>query len=368
MTQNNNARTQRVTMPTMAVEDRLANVAAKAEKKKQDEWSDTVRYVSAIAQYLVVFIVLAFSWYHGYNVAKVYTDGSRTMKVISLLAIGAEEAYIFNLHAMIHMDLIVNKHQRATAWVSGAFVLVASVIGIWADSRMNAGLSLSPFLSGYIQYGTPIAPILVLLFWTYLESVSPQSIMKRLVAVDNARVEEELHMLDMQVTDVKNKQNMEVKLAFLQSSQEMADIVRKEIQSQENKDRVAAYARNIIAPALLKEQFPGHMQPSRPSTSIEDGGSSVRNASVGRPQVTIPRHQSSPRLQAPTERSEQRQERMSPPPQPPQISRQHDADNDGGLGNIMASMPRSNGEQRPHRARPTVSPMIEEDSNDLGED
>lgn len=194
---------------------------------------------------------LIYSGYHGISATAAYRGGGQLAAAAGMVGIVVVEVVLFALYLAWHNQRITGTAQSLAAAITYAIGFVLACMGIVADSQLNAGMGLSPWLAAYVGWGLPVAPAVMALGALLTHELDPRQLHGRKKAAELAAWAEERFSAHM----AAERASMEQKklLANMQLNAKAAaakQIAQWYSSDQAQKAITAAAMQN--APALLR--------------------------------------------------------------------------------------------------------------------
>ena len=131
-----------------------------------------------------------YSGYHGISATVNYRAAGGLGKVAGIVGIVTIELVLLSLYLSWHNGRITGAAQSIAAGVTGAVGFLLACLGIVADSQLNAGVTLSGWLSVYLLWGLPIAPAVMALGALLTHELDPGQLRARREANERVELEE----------------------------------------------------------------------------------------------------------------------------------------------------------------------------------
>ena len=131
-----------------------------------------------------------YSGYHGISATAAYrADGGLGMAA-GIVGIVTIELVLLALYLAWHNGRITGAAQSIAAAASAAVGFIQACLGIVADSQLQAGAALSPWLSAYLLWGLPIAPAVMALGALLTHELAPAQLRARRESNERDEMEE----------------------------------------------------------------------------------------------------------------------------------------------------------------------------------
>lgn len=111
--------------------------------------------------FAAIVSTLAFSAYHGINATMQYRAGSVIGMLTGIVGIITVEIIIFSLILRWHNRGIIGSTQRVAAIATMVIGFILIFLAVVTDSRLNAGMALTPELHFYLIWLLPAAPLIM---------------------------------------------------------------------------------------------------------------------------------------------------------------------------------------------------------------
>ena len=169
--------------------------------------------VGAVILHLVVFTFAVYSGYHGISATARYHAANGLGLFAGIVGIVGIEFVLIGLYLAFFYRRIIGESQQLAAAATAGLGFILSCLGIIADSQLQAGLTLSPWLAAYIIWGLPIAPAFMALGAAVVMALEP----KHLRGMRESGKQEEFE-------EKKHTSRMAAKTAELGAAQTLANI------------------------------------------------------------------------------------------------------------------------------------------------
>ena len=131
-----------------------------------------------------------YSGYHGISATVYYRAAGGLGQVAGIVGIVTIELVLLSLYLSWHNGRITGAAQSIAAGVTGAVGFTLACLGIVADSQLQAGLELSPWLALYLHWGLPIAPAVMALGALLVHELDPGQLRARRESNERSELEE----------------------------------------------------------------------------------------------------------------------------------------------------------------------------------
>ena len=138
-----------------------------------------------------------YSGYHGISATVNYRAAGGLGQIAGIIGIVTIEAVLLSLYLAWHNGRITGAAQSIAAGVTAAVGFILACLGIVADSQLQAGAALSPWLSAYLLWGLPVAPAVMALGALLVHELDPGQLRARRETNERAEVEELRFMAQM---------------------------------------------------------------------------------------------------------------------------------------------------------------------------
>lgn len=165
--------------------------------------------------HLALITFMLYSGYHGIHATAVYRADSGLGNVAGIVGIVTIELVLASLYLAWHNGRITGAAQSIAAGVTYGIGFILACLGIVADSQLQAGLSLSPWLSAYLTWMLPIAPAIMALGALLTHELAPAQLRARRESekrdeVDEARFTAHMARLLADMEAAKTVANMQL--------------------------------------------------------------------------------------------------------------------------------------------------------------
>lgn len=120
-----------------------------------------------------------YSGYHGINATTVYRAESGLGMAAGVIGIVVIELVLMSLYLAWHNGQITGAAQSIATGVTASAGFTLACFGIVADSQLQAGIPVSPWLSAYLTWGLPIAPAFMALGALLTHELAPTQLRAR---------------------------------------------------------------------------------------------------------------------------------------------------------------------------------------------
>jgi hypothetical protein len=125
-----------------------------------------------------------YSGYHGISATAHYRAASGLGQLAGIVGIVTIELVLMSLYLSWHNGKINGAAQSLAAGITALVGFVLACAGIVADSTLQAGGTLSPWLSAYLVWGLPIAPAIMAAGGVAVHELAPDQLRARREASD----------------------------------------------------------------------------------------------------------------------------------------------------------------------------------------
>lgn len=140
--------------------------------------------------HLAAVAFAVYSGYHGISATARYRADSGLGMAAGIVGIVVIELVLLSLYAAWHNGKINGAAQSIAAAVTGGVGFILACLGIVADSQLQAGATLSPWLAAYLLWGLPIAPAVMALGALLTHELAPAQLRARRESSENDRLAE----------------------------------------------------------------------------------------------------------------------------------------------------------------------------------
>jgi hypothetical protein len=140
--------------------------------------------------FAAIVTILAFSGYHGVNATLQYRAGSVAGILTGIVGIITVEVILFSLILRWHNRGVTGHYQRVAAGVTFAIGFVLIFLAVLTDSRLNAGLELTPELAFYLLWVLPASPLIMGALNHIVDELAPEQLWSREQAEESRKLEE----------------------------------------------------------------------------------------------------------------------------------------------------------------------------------
>lgn len=201
--------------------------------------------------FVTIFTVLAFSAYHGISATATYRAGSFLGILTGTVGIITVEIIVLSLILRWHNRDISGTPQKIAALVAMAVGFVLSFLAIITDSRLNAGLELTPELSFYLLWILPASPLFMMAMNHIVEELEPGQLWSIRAAEEERRFRETKFTASMAAANAELEAAKAIWNAQLNAKVGAAKQVAAHYQSEEVQLAIRQSALGSI-PALLR--------------------------------------------------------------------------------------------------------------------
>ena len=140
--------------------------------------------------HLAALTFAIYSGYHGISATVHYRAAGGLGMVAGVVGIVTVELVLLSLYLSWHNGRITGAAQSIAAGVTGGVGFLLACLGIVADSQLQAGAALSPWLSVYLLWGLPIAPAVMALGALLVHALDPGQLRARREAAERVELDE----------------------------------------------------------------------------------------------------------------------------------------------------------------------------------
>lgn len=194
--------------------------------KLKQQRKGTGAFVGSIGLWLLHIVALLFmvySAYHGIHATTAYRASSGLGNLAGILGIVAIELTLAALYLAAVHSLIIGGQMIAAAGVTAILGFTIATLSIVGDSQMQAGFAMSPWLTSYLTFVLPAAPVLMALGAAVTILLSPSAGRARKKHEDEETLAEARHTLEMNTIIAEEEAGMaarqialDTKLALLE--------------------------------------------------------------------------------------------------------------------------------------------------------
>lgn len=165
--------------------------------------------------HLALITFMLYSGYHGISATAAYRAASGLGMAAGIVGIVTIELVLASLYLAWHNGRITGAAQSIAAGLTFAIGFLLACLGIVADSQLQAGLPLSPWLAAYITWGLPIAPAAMALGALLTHELAPGQLRARRESekrdeIDEARFAAHMARLLAEMEAAKTVANMQL--------------------------------------------------------------------------------------------------------------------------------------------------------------
>ena len=165
--------------------------------------------------HLALITFMLYSGYHGISATAAYRAASGLGMAAGIVGIVTIELVLASLYLAWHNGRITGAAQSIAAGLTFAIGFILACLGIVADSQLQAGLPLSPWLAAYITWGLPIAPAVMALGALLTHELAPGQLRARRESekrdeIDEARFTAHMARLLAEMEAAKTVANMQL--------------------------------------------------------------------------------------------------------------------------------------------------------------
>lgn len=220
----------------------------------EDEPSALSETVSTIGIWLLHFCKVAFFAYsgvHGVSAAWNYAGSSEWQKVAQIVGILVIEFTLLGLYLAYMNGGIKGPAQSIAAGITYAVGLILALLGIVADSQINAELQMSGWLMVYLKWGLPLAPGLMAIGGLVVHALEPSKLRERERDQERHKLAEQRFKALMADERMALDEAKAIRTMQMQSRQAVLQQLYSVYSGDEVQRAIAATAINN-APALLR--------------------------------------------------------------------------------------------------------------------
>lgn len=195
---------------------------------------------------------LLYSTYHGIHASAQYRASAGLGQAAGIAGIAVIELVIMSVYLAWHNGRIVGAPQMIAAGATYAIGFTAACLGIVADSQMQAGLSLSPWLAAYLTWGLPIMPAVMALGAVVIHESAPAQARARRATEQSDAIVESQHEARIAGMLAELQAARAVQQMQLRARQQAAAQIAAWYSSAEAQDAITRSALQD-APRLLRE-------------------------------------------------------------------------------------------------------------------
>lgn len=151
-------------------------------QEEAPEQSGKSRFAGAIGMWLIHLCKAAFIIYsatHGISASWNYAGNEDWQKLAQIAGIVIVEISLAGLYLAFMNHKIRDDKQVVTAGIAYAIGFLLASFGIVADSHINSGDTLPTWLGGYLQWGLPLAPAVMVVGGILIHYMEPDRTRQR---------------------------------------------------------------------------------------------------------------------------------------------------------------------------------------------
>lgn len=201
--------------------------------------------------FAAIVTTLAFSAYHGINATMQYRAGSIIGMVTGIVGIITVEVIIFSLILRWHNRGITGHSQRVAAIVTLGMGFILIFLAVVTDSRLNAGMELTPELHFYLVWLLPAAPLIMGALNHIVDELAPEQQWSQRAAEETRQ----LHEMRFQANIAAQKAELVAQKAIINANLNARTSAANQIAAHYQSDDVQSAIRNSAlgnVPALLR--------------------------------------------------------------------------------------------------------------------
>lgn len=221
----------------------------------------------------VMICVLLYSAAHGISASLGFAGNSMWQRAAQVAGIVMIEAVMLSLHVAYHNGRIRGSMQPWVALLTYLVGFGLSAMGILADSQINAEMAVDGWVSTYLHWGLPLAPLLMAVGAAAVHILDPEKVRMREQAdaredLEDVKFQAEMANEQAQLDVAKAAANMRLNAA-METMRQVYDVYR----SDEVQEAIRRQALNTI-PRILRAagiDVTGLRQTLLPPSSDYDG-------------------------------------------------------------------------------------------------
>jgi hypothetical protein len=194
---------------------------------------------------------LLYSGAHAVNATLNYAGNSDWSKATQIIGIVTLEAVLFGIYLAWHNGKITGSWQSTAAGITYIIGFALACLGIVADSQVNAGLAVKPWLVWYLTWGLPIAPAIMAAGAILTSELAPDKLRQREQSNQKADLESEKFRAALAIQRAELKEAQTLRGMQLASRQAVLQELHKVYTGPEVQRAIASTAVDN-APALLR--------------------------------------------------------------------------------------------------------------------
>lgn len=213
--------------------------------------SETVATIGIWLLHACKIAFLVYSGVHGISAAWNYAGSSEWQKVAQIVGILVIELTLFGLYLAYMNGGIKGPAQTIAAGITYAAGLILALLGIVADSQINAELQMSGWLVVYLKWGLPLAPGLMAIGGLVVHALEPSKLRERERERERHKLEEQKFKARMANERMALDEAKAVRAMQMQSRQAVLQQLYSVYSGDEVQKAISATAIHN-APALLR--------------------------------------------------------------------------------------------------------------------
>lgn len=157
---------------------------------KRTRAGDVAGGIGAWGLHVAAVLFMVYSGYHGISASAAYRSAAGLGQLAGIVGIIVIEIVLLAIYLSWHNGRIVGAAQSVAAGVTFGIGFILACLGIVADSQLQAGIALSPWLEAYLVWGLPLAPAVMALGAVIIHETAPAQARARRETEDRDQVEE----------------------------------------------------------------------------------------------------------------------------------------------------------------------------------
>ena len=162
-----------------------------AEGQEQSTMSRTVGGIGSWLLHIVKALFLLYAMSHGINASLAYAGNHWWAQVAQIVGIVVTGIVLFGLYLLFMNRKIQGPRQMIAAAAVYVIGFTLECLAIVADSQLNAGQGLSPWLRSYLLWVLPVAPAVMGLGAVIVHALEPEQGRAREQAEQKRQLEDE---------------------------------------------------------------------------------------------------------------------------------------------------------------------------------
>ena len=158
---------------------------------KRTRAGDVAGGIGSWGLHIAAVAFLIYSGYHGISATAQYRAAAGLGMAAGIVGIIVIELVLMSIYLGWHNGRFVGAPQLIAAGSTYAIGFILACLGIVADSQLQAGIELSPWLGMYLTWGLPLAPAFMALGAVLIHELAPAQGRARQETEDRDRVEAE---------------------------------------------------------------------------------------------------------------------------------------------------------------------------------